>query len=552
MIRRTLGFGTAVSLAAFAGCTSFNDILTDVAGLTLSNSGGSTSANSASPLDRTSKFHFLVGESLSSGIKTQLARFADFESYTSQNVANYAAVVIDGDVITADQAKDHALVTAALAASVPVIVVEPTLDHNAKLVHQLVGMSPQHDLEGLLLDCVPDSTGRKHWAIIEGGGPLDDHPYKNDAQALADEQYYFAAAVLEYLENGRFALEQRIEPAGGAPKSMASAADSDGDESLAPPAGAKFKHIYQVMTGRATGISVSMQGDTRNINNLAAINSTYSQLLATQAPSHSIANSWFFYHNDGGNSSDDFNGQDCYAAILHQKCTFSLGSNGMIRRAGNELGYYQEYVTLKTTPYTYPVGQTSSLSPLYLQIEDTSPTNVNQVTHQEQSHGTSTTKTFSFGISNSGINAGGEISVTDSVSFSTSRDISDWGILNLADPGSGTTSWVFHQQTPCDPYQGNNGCRDGSTPKAVPALSQGANVQETVSVWSTIGVDPSDADRNAYRVAFKTDATQQIKMLGFPTANIIFFNMAIPADFGATISSSRTYSVEWSDAFFAQ
>lgn len=550
MISRTLGCATILGMAAISGCTAINDILTEVAGLTLTKSGNST-VPTPIPLERAAKLRFLVVDELNSGIKDQLGLFAEFESYGSQNIADYSAIVIDGDAIGADKIRDHAAVTAALAASVPVIVAEPSADHNAQLVYELVGMWPQHDLAALLLDCVSDSTGRKHWAIVEGGGPLDDHPYKSDAQALADEHYYFAAAVLEYLENGRFDLEQRIEPENATAKSMLAAADSD-ESSLAAPAGAKFKHVYQVMTGRATGLTVSMQGDTRGINNLAAVNSAYTQLLTTQAPSHSIANSWFFYHNDGGNASDDFNGQDCYVAILHQKSTFSLGASGMIRRAGNELGYFQEYVTLRTTPYTYPSGQTSSLSPLYLQVEDTSPTNVNQVTHEEQSHGTSTTKTFSFGISNQGISAGGEISVTDSVSFSTSRDISDWGILNLADPGSGTTSWVFHQQTPCDPYQGNFSCRSDATPKTVPALSQGANVQETVSVWSTIGVDPSDADRNAYRMAFKTDATQQIKMLGFPTVNVIFFNIQVPGDFGATLSSSRTYALELSDAFFGQ
>lgn len=548
MRRTTLRLSFILAGASMAGCP-----LTDVAGISLTSGAGATTTTTTAtttetPLKRDTKRRFLQADNIQSGVITQLANFADFVTYTNQNVAEFDAAVIDADAVSADGIRDHALVIAALSAGIPVIVLEPSDAHNEQLIQGLVGMSPAHTLAAVLLDRVPDSAGRTHWAIIEGGGPLDGHPYKSDSQALSDEHYHFAAAVLEYLENGRFEMQQRVEP--NTAKRMATAADSEtgSEENLSPPVGAKYKHVYQVITGRATALTPTT---TVTQYNWTQVMQGYTPLLTQQGPSHSISNSWHFYHNDGGDPTDDFNGQDCYAVILHQRSTFSVGPSGPIKRGG-ELGYIQDSATLRTTPYTYPQGNPSQLTALPLQVEDTSPTNVNQTTHQETTHATSTTKTLSFGVSNSGISAGGEISQTNSVSFSTSRDVSDWGILNLADPGSGITSWVFHQQTPCDSYQGDlGGCWDGSTPKSVPALSQGSNTQETITVWSTIGVDPSDAARDAYRMAFTSEATQSLRLFAVPKYYVFFFNLPIPTVFSTTVASSRTYSLELSDAFFA-
>jgi hypothetical protein len=547
---------SAAMLSLSVGCDALSGLLTDVAGLAV---GEADTTETVNPLERTTKIKILQTEKVDSGVTEILSAFADFVAFDgSQTVTDFAAIMLDADSVGADSIRDHALVVAALQAGVPVILAEPTAAHNQQLIHELIGVSPVRTPAAVLIDRVPDSVDRNHWAIIEGGGATDDHPYESEAHALADEHYVFAAAVLDYLENGEFDLNQRIEPQGATTtaKPFATAADADnGDSTLAPQAGAQFKHVYQVVTGRSTGVVPTPAflggGSTAPFFLRVRDYVGYMQAFTSQAPSHQIFNSWYFYHNNGDNPSDDFAGADCFVAILHQRCSFSVGPNGITSR-GAALGYFHDYVTVRNTPFTYPAGDASSLSPAYPTLDETSPTNVNQVTHEESTHGTSVTKTLSFGVSNQGVNAGGSVSTTNSVSFSTSRDIADWGILNLSDPGTSSSGWVFHQQKPCDPYQADWNCMTKHTPTPVPPLSEGANIQDVVTVWSTIGMDPSDPATNTFRLAFTTDAQQSMRLLAYPTFVAPPAVVKRDSMISATLKSSTTYAVELNEAFFSK
>lgn len=554
MTRLMTSCGLAALLALSTGCDALNQAVTGLL--------GGDDSEPANPLLRESKVRILTVGDVESGVMNSLANFTEFEAYAGQSVGDFAAVLFDGDSLDADTLREHEMVTAALAAGVPVIVSEPALDHNQRFVHELTGMSPVEQRAAILIDKVSDSTGRSHWAIIEGGAAPDDLLVEGDEAALDDEQHYFAAAVLDYLEAGEFEMKQNIDSQAAVVSKPRSTALDNGDASLAPQAGAKFKHIYQVLSGRATGLTPTLQVlgtppfSQLNIQltNSGAVAANLQAYFAPQSPSHQLTNSWYIYHNDGENPSDDFAGQDCFVAILHQRGTFSVGPSGPAQR-GPTLGYFHDILTIRNTPFTYAAGNTSGLSPITLTLDETSPTNVNQVTHQESSHSTSTTKTLSFGISSSGVMAGGAIAKTNEVGFSVSRDISDWGILNLSDPGTSASAWIFHQQSPCDPYMGDTTkCFTGNTPNDVPALSQGTNVQDTVTVWTTIGVAPSDTATNTYRLAFKTDVSQSMRLLTTPTyiLNLLSLSSSLPTRMNVALTSTNTYAIELNDQFFTK
>lgn len=533
-------------LAASVGCT-FVDYAT-LAGLVVEAASPDALPAAESPTHR-----ILVLEGDSSPLTESLRSFATVTVGGDPTATDsYDAIVIDADALNGSTLREHIAVTSALAAGKTLVVAEPTLAHNNELIHALVGMSPNHQCVAFALDRLVDDDGRVHWAIIEAELP-DDGDNQETQTAHAYQQ--FTIALQEWLTDEETALTARlalpVEASTAKARYTAQTSDGTGEvENVAPPAGAHYKHIFHyVAATRGTHLvaTPTYGADRRLVRSNEVLAKAAS--LGNQIPSFTVKNHWYVYKNDGGDPDDDFGGIDCYVMLLHQAWAFSPGQTAL--SGPTEIGWLQDYLTVTTTPATWSTDNPDTLTPRPIDLNDTAPANVNNTTSETRYHETSISKSISVGISSDGLSGGASVTKTTTVGVSSTRDITDWGVLNLSDPGTSAAKWVFHQQLPFDDYgqpPTTSGKYSGNNIKQPPALSLGLNNQDTVAVWTTIGLDPDDSATNTYRVAFQTQSQQSL--LALTHVNYILIGWK-PVLFTAQNASMQDVRFELNDAFFA-
>jgi hypothetical protein len=400
----------------------------------------------------------LVQGAADSPLLDEIRNWVATVEYTGvQQVSGYDLLILDGDSHDADAFARELLVDEAMAAGVPVLLLDLTEDaKNDGGVQEVIGVSNSGDSWGYLLIPYTDSDGREQMYIVDFMKPgeiavettFDEEECEGCADGLGDvtvpgadelvevallDDAQAVGVELEEADLSDFSDTIRDMVANGPPEEITESAAGNANDSTDIPEDLSYKTFTFVMKG--TWWPGFKSEDDK--------------------PSYTITNTFTVYLNNGGGESFHY---------IH------LGQSGVTYPGGMEWdntsrrGYYRTRAKLINTPLTDGIDYSAS-----------SPETVNDSTTVTDS----TSFNIDFKLSKSP-----EATGTYEVSHSESRSITDWRVDELSD--ASRMAWEYRQQYPYDEkYRWQDGFTFLGAVKTMPYLSTASMQIHTQSIWKT-------------------------------------------------------------------